>query len=244
LFDSKGYIAVCASNLVRLATMHSLWSYAKNMANEKVEVIKGFQCPGCATLLPDYAITCPGCNLDLIANAPRPASLVAKSVNKNEQSVFFYMSPLKLYVMFVATGGLYSIFWFYKNWTYASEHSQRAGNFPLLEAIFGRLTYYWLLKHVQKAGAQMAVPYTLPSGWLAIGFFLLGALDRLPYIGIVCLLLAPLMLLPVQKYINSLNTNSPTPMNSRFSVANWVGIIICGGLVLLGAIADYWPNSK
>ncbi len=209
------------------------------------EVIKQirFACPSCTTALPDFSVKCPSCNLDLIATDPRKPEVVAKSINKNEQSVFFYVSPLKLMVMFVATSGIYSLFWFYKNWTYIHEHTNKPTVPPAFEAIFGRITYFWLLKDVARAGEQMDIPFTLPSFFLAIGFFLFSALSNVPIIGIFGLCLSAAMLLPVQFYINSLNSNSPTPINSRFTIINWVFIVILGAFQLLRLISDFFPHK-
>src|SRR5581483_11977647 len=92
-------------------------------------------CPSCKHELEDYPLTCPGCGADLIQTDLRAPELLAKSINRKENSVFFYVSPLKLVVMSIATFGLYELFWFYKNWYYVNEHTNHAV-WPLMRSIF------------------------------------------------------------------------------------------------------------
>jgi hypothetical protein len=181
--------------------------------------------------------------MDLRANDPRSPEVLAKSRNRNEQSIFFYVSPVKLVVMSVVTFGFYEIFWFYKNWFYVKEHSQTKC-WPLVRSIFSTITYYFLLQEIQKAGEVQGIKPSFALGVPAIAFFALTACWRLPDpFGLVGIF-APFALLPAQKYINSLNTVTPTEINDKFSVANWVAIVIGGFLTLICMLGFFLPSPK
>jgi hypothetical protein len=201
------------------------------------EIASDLMCPQCAGVIGEYAIACPECGLDLIQNDPRPPVVISYSINRHQKSRFFYVSPLKLVVMSLATGGFYQLFWFYKNWYYVREHSHTKP-WPLMRAMFRDLTLYWLLKEMAKAGEVQGLkcPY-LPA---LIAVFYLGS--EL-FGSVFSCLLSSLLLLPVQFYVNKLNANSPTPINDKFTPANWVAIVISSGIfvyivaVLIGAIS-------
>lgn len=205
------------------------------------KIVLNFSCPQCSTPLPDYAPTCKSCGLDLITNETRTPEQLAKSVNRKEQSVFFYISPVKFMVMSFATCGLYALVWFYKNWAYAAEHTNRKLLPPIIGTIFQVLTYNALLKEIAAAGlAHEGVECKLPRLGLALGFFALCMCGRGDGFILLIGMLAPLMLLPTQLYINKLNVNSPTPINDKFTVLNWVFMVIGGSLTLLGLASIFF----
>jgi hypothetical protein len=206
-----------------------------------VKAIKGpkFVCPQCKAALDDYAPTCIECNCDVLSNDPRPPELLAKSINRNDRSVFFIVSPLKLVVMSIVTFGFYELFWFYKNWHYVQEHTKKH-EFPLINSIFRMFTYYYLMVEIRRAGAAQQKSCPFSSALLAVCYAALiacGALSKFwPVIALVGLL-SPLALVPVQKYVNDmLNSESSKAINSRFGVANWIAIVIGGALALIGII--------
>jgi hypothetical protein len=201
-------------------------------------------CPSCAQPLINYAINCSNCGLDLLANDPRSPEVLAKSINRNDQSVFFYVSPLKLVVMSLVTFGLYEIFWHYKYWTYVKEHGGRKV-WPAARAVFRFFTYYALMQEVQQAGHnQQQHNRRLPAVPLAVLYILLNLTWRLPgplaFIGS----LMPLVLVPTQQYVNALNAKSPTPINNRFTPLNWVAIVIGLILQLLSVAGSFMPDNR
>jgi hypothetical protein len=198
-------------------------------------------CPECKQHLVDYARSCQGCGLDLFQNDPRPKNVLEKSINRKEQSIFFYVSPLKLVVMSIATLGFYEIFWFYKNWTYVQEHSNRRV-LPLGRAIFRGFTFYSLVLEINKAGEQMGISGKVQP-ILGLAYFVLLASGRLPGLLAAISFLTPFALLPAQNYINSMNANSPTPINSKFSAINWVAIVIGVLLNILAIVGLAMPDE-
>jgi len=201
----------------------------------------GFFCPQCAQQLADYAIQCENCGLDLIANDPLPADTRAKSINRKDRSVFFYVSPLKLVVMCIVTFGIYELFWFYKNWAYVKEHTN-GRLWPIVRAIFSGITYYWLLRHISRAGAVQGIKCQYSPVLLAFAYIVLVMASHMPDPFSLVGQLSCLALLPAQSYVNSLNKNSATPINSRFTVANWIFIVIGAQMQVLAIIGMVRPR--
>jgi hypothetical protein len=191
------------------------------------------------TALDDYAPACKACGCDVLSNDPRPPELVVRSINRNDRSVFFTVSPLKLIVMSIVTCGFYELFWFYKNWNYVQEHSKKTES-PLINAIFRMFTFYSLMIEIRRAGAAQHKDCPFSPALLAVCYVVLSVCGGLSkFVPVVSLagLLSSLALVPVQKYVNdTLNSQTSTAINSRFSVANWIAIVIGGSFVLLGVI--------
>jgi hypothetical protein len=195
-------------------------------------------CPDCSEPLQEYALACEHCGADLRTKDIRTSDVIARSINKNEQSIFFYVSPLKLVIMSTVTFGLYDLFWAYKNWSYVNEHTNR--RVPvLINAIFRNLTYFWLLKEITLAGDRQNLRPTYPAALLAIAYIVLAICWRLPmpfsFIG----WLSCFALVPAQQYVNLLNKDTSTPINSRFTAVNWVAIVIgtiVWVLTIIGAV--------
>jgi hypothetical protein len=204
-------------------------------------IVPGFSCPECRHALSDFAVTCPACGLDLITTDPRSSDTLSKSINRKEQSMFFYISPRKLVLMSIASFGIYELFWFYKNWTYVDEHSNRVVT-PMVCAIFHPLTYMGLMGEMSKAGAEAGAKGNIPAPFLAFLYFALLICGRFP--GPLSLLgaCAAFTLVPAQLYVNALNTASPTPINDRFTVFNWVTIVIGGALQIFVLIGTVLPK--
>lgn len=204
-----------------------------------LEVVRtGFSCPNCTKPAADYDPVCGECETNLIQNEPRAPFVLANSINRNDKSVFFYVSPLKLYVMSVVTLGFYIMFWFYKNWAYVTEHTGKA-RWIMPYAIFWNFTYYFLMKQMIRAGAKLGNDnFICPPLVLAIGMFVLpiaGAFLPFSFGALV----SPILLIPTQIYINELNKNAnvPAEINSRFSPVNIVGILVGLGIIFAPLLA-------
>lgn len=198
-------------------------------------IIAGFACPQCAAALPDYALSCKSCDADLRHTEIRRTLTLNNSINRKDQSIFFYVSPLKLVVMSVATFGFYELFWFYKNWTYADEHTNRTF-MPMISSIFRFLTLMGLMNEMTKAGAEAGQTKKLHGTFFAVLYFLLTVIGRSSGLDSLCLI-------PAQRYVNSLNTDSPTPINDKFSVVNWVAIVLGGGFQIV-LLARFIPHGN
>ncbi|HEY9787149.1 MAG TPA: hypothetical protein V6D17_17300 [Candidatus Obscuribacterales bacterium] len=190
-------------------------------------------CPNCAEPINAYIIRCPACSVDIRETyTPDP-----RSINWKDRSTFYYMSLPKLAVLSLVTFGFYNIFWFYKNWTYAKEHGQRK-IMPFMRSLFSPFFFFSLIKEMGKAGAAQGVPCQLHAVWLAIAYFALVSLGR---VNVFLGLLSWVPLLLVQKYVNTLNTDSPTPINGKFTIANWIFIVLGVGMTILAFFVPDTP---
>lgn len=170
-------------------------------------------------------------------------------------STFFVSSPLKLTVLYVATFGIYSFYWFYKHW--------KALQPQLDEAItpWARALFYWFFTHAlfqtisdrQKAEGQPAWHYS-GLAWLVIASDIISRLlDRLGnkvdianggsttlflglWSGSILFALLPLAsLLAAQRRANALAGDAGGSGNSHFSLYNMIFVLI--GIVGWGSLA-------
>src|SRR5262249_42019382 len=160
-----------------------------------------FSCPVCKMPLPDYALSCENCGAELRGVELRTPQMLDNSVNRKENSIFFYVSPFKLVLMTICSFGCYQLFWFYKNWTYAEEHTNKVQK-PMVNAIFAVLTFYGLIKEISRAGGQAGIFKKLPAAFLAILFAAMLFVGRFEGMLYLVGLWSCLCLVPVQQYVN------------------------------------------
>ena len=148
----------------------------------------------------------------------------------------FAVSLSKLVVMSLCTFGLYELYWAYKHWD-AQRRREREELSPFWRAFFAPLWAFSLFPRLQRITAMYGVPATWSGSGLALAYFLLHLVWRLPDPYWLLSLLGVLPLLVVQRSVNTLNeTVAPeAPRNNTYSGANVVAIMI-GGVLLLAAI--------
>jgi hypothetical protein len=108
-----------------------------------------------------------------------PAGPIGTEAARTAEPYFFTAAPLKLAVMSVVTGGIYELYWFYKNWVLIK---QRTGQdmMPFWRAFFAPLWAYSFFKQVSNSARVNNVPESMPIGLLAIAYFAIHATVRLP----------------------------------------------------------------
>jgi hypothetical protein len=147
--------------------------------------------------------------------------------------LFFTVSRLKFIVMSIFTFGIYELYWIYKNWKMITIR-KNLGLFPFWRAFFAYFFIYPLLQEIRKTGAANGMPENLKAGQISIWWIIVSLTWKLPDPIWLITTFNFVPLLPAVKYVNDLESKvSPdTPINSKFSVLNWVGIVF-------GAI--FWP---
>jgi len=145
---------------------------------------------------------------------------------------YYPVSSLKFYLLSVFTGGLYSMYWFYKNWVYVKsrEHSKII---PWGRALFQSLWFYPFYKTFSRDDAFAHEVYSrnrnIRYAFLAIMFFalmILGNNDHVvSYIG---LFLAPACILPFVEKINHVVpvTDKYFEFNSRWRPRHFIFITL------------------
>jgi hypothetical protein len=164
--------------------------------------------------------------------APPKAEVADVASMGNDAEVrFFSVSPVKLVVMSFCTLGLYQIYWFYKHWVLIKERSE-PDIIPWGRALFGVFWCYSCFDFIRKDEQHLQVEPTLPAGPLAAAWVIATLTSRLPDPFYLLGLLAPLLLIPVQRHVNHINSLVAPDhnKNTRFSAWNWLAVAI--GVVL------------
>jgi hypothetical protein len=162
-----------------------------------------------------------------------------------EKQQFYVVSINKFAVLFFATLGLYTIYWFYRNW---SEHKKYTGSsvWPVPRGLFNIFFTHSLFAEVQSVLLQKGIAFKWSHRAQATAYVVIAIasniLDRMslreigsPYTDVLSLLIVPVMyatLVTAQRAINTSQGDPDGTSNSTYTAANYVWIAI--GLVLWG----------
>jgi hypothetical protein len=169
----------------------------------------------------------------------------------SEDCLFFPTSGKKLLVLFFSTLGMYSIYWFYKQWSYQRKYMEGKIN-PALRSIFYIFFTHSLFGRIKDASEKKGVSTNINFSALAtiyvIAEIVSNGLDRaankmeyvgfLDYASIATLVILAYPLYAVQKVANKVNGDPEGDLNSIFSVYNYVFIGL-GGILWLFIIAMF-----
>lgn len=159
---------------------------------------------------------------------------------------FFQTSPLKVALLSLATVGLYQLYWFHKHWYRRKAHGEDV--IPILRTIFAVLFAHSLFQSVNREIERRTTPgipmagvaiEPLSAGTLALGYFALNILWRLPDPVSFFGLLSFLPLVAAQKRINQLHADMGLDPSegSAFTAGTFVALgvgLLWWGLVLIG----------
>lgn len=166
---------------------------------------------------------------------------------------YFSVSPTKLKWLYLATFGLYGIYWFYKNWKLQQPYIDDK-IMPVMRGIFSIFFAHALTKRIKKSMLRQDIPENKHLGFLATMFVLLVVLGNLastladnqvvpPYFNIIWLImfyLSAYPLIELQDKINMLKDDPIGSINSRYDWRGY-GALLIGGvlwlLAILGAVA-------
>ena len=153
---------------------------------------------------------------------------------------FFTTSTLKLTLMSICTLGLYELYWFYKNWVLIKERTGQ-NLMPFWRAFFAPIWAYSCFKHIKTSAGENNLPESFSAGSLALLYFLLEILWRLPdpfwlisIFGFIPIVVANKAALKVNKTLIFDFNN-----NEKFSAWNWVGLVLGGLLFLLSVLGAF-----
>jgi hypothetical protein len=162
---------------------------------------------------------------------------------------WFRVGGVKLAVMFVATMGLYQLYWFYKQWDRVRDAGDNVA--PAPRSLFSILFCYSLFRRINDSTYAVGVQTRLPPSLLAVGFILPSLMWKME--GAVAFLgfLAFVPLVAAQRIANrvALAQGSTEDPNTRLTRLNWGGVLAGGGLLALLAMLgmsglDQPPTSK
>jgi len=171
----------------------------------------------------------------------------------NFQNVQFYpVSTKKFIILSLATMGLYSSYWMYRNWKYI-QAQQDSAMMPIARGIFYTLWYYPLFRHLKadscKRFNENRVFITSIALIFALSYVVIGigsSVVENTWLSLAAFFL-PLLYLPMVNYINHLNKQDlqAYQYNSKWQLKHFVMIFLY--LPLLAAIivqqSNIMPNS-
>ncbi len=155
---------------------------------------------------------------------------------------FFPVSMAKFCLLSILTGGLYEIYWFYKNFKYIKLRDQ-SQIWPLARALFAPLWFYSLIKDINRHSTA-----GLPVAPLALVYFLMVLSWELPdpYWLIAILSFVPLLLAVLA--IAALNEfeGSDLAKNSRWRWRHSLLLLLAGPFIVLGggSTIGYFPSGQ
>jgi hypothetical protein len=171
---------------------------------------------------------------------PLPPSMRAE---KESEPWFLSLSNTRLILMGVATMGIFSAYWFFRNWKYLQQRD-RLQIMPFWRSVFGVFFLYDLLEKIRTDRLLGQWSKTrFPAGWMTagwIGFTLLAnwmtnmeVIGWIAFGGFVICSFTILFLLPAQQHIVRANSRrGATPVFSPWSTGQWG--FLAAGLVLWG----------
>lgn len=192
--------------------------------------------------------------------APPKTDFAVKTEAVDDQA-FYVISLHKMTILFLATLGLYQIYWNYRNWSLHKRRARREdgpdGNiWPIPRAILSIFFTHSLFYEV----AAYATSRERPLKWnvdanatqlilLLIASGISGKLSDKgigsPYTDLVWgLLLIPMVVLyrQAQRHINAACGDPEAHSNREFTAANWAWIVVGGSLVSLIVLGLVLPE--
>lgn len=172
---------------------------------------------------------------------------------------FYVVSKKKFIVLYLATMGIYSVYWVYKNWR-CYKTVWRTDIWPVPRAIFQIFYMHSLFAKIDETLGRKKIEYSWSPSTLATGYVVLSilsqVLDRLsakeigsPITDLLSFGILPLLMLilmQAQAAINLSQDDEFGSRNSQFSVANWLWILLgvifwafvgIGLLMIFGVVA-------
>jgi hypothetical protein len=152
---------------------------------------------------------------------------------------FYVVSPRKFLLLFIATLGLYKLYWFYKQWSLYKQ-STHSDLWPIPRALFSIFFTHSLFEKIDTALKGKSIPYTWQPSTLATLYVILvifeNICDRLafrdvgsPVTDLLSLAVLPFIAWVAYKAQLATNVASGDPegeSNSQLTVANFIWMFI------------------
>lgn len=180
-------------------------------------------------------------------------------IEEQDANKFYVVSPKKFYILFIATFGLYQLYWFYKNW----ELYKKTGNYnlwPIPRAIFSIFFTHALFRYVNKELEEKQIKSNWSHATTATLYVIITIFSNLSdrilektvgevVSGIILMLTIPVtawILFQAQMRINLACGSSKGEENSILTLANYAWIFVGLSLWLLFALMIFvliYPES-
>lgn len=175
--------------------------------------------------------------------APPQSSLTQETAEPSALPPFYVVSITKLVLLYVATMGFYSLYWFWKHWA-RHKRDKKLSIWPVPRAIFAIFFAHSLNQEIDHRLQRAGKRYSWSPGMWA-GAYVISAiggrivkripdavLPPLPSIWVAMLLMAlnATALVQAQRAANLACDDPSGAGNSRLTAANWVWLVL-GGLL-------------
>lgn len=181
--------------------------------------------------------------------APPQANLV---VDGAESDMFYVVSKRKFWVLFVATVGMYQLYWFYAHWKQYRQATQEK-LWPIPRAIFAIFFAHALFDHIYQRAQQVDTRLSASLKGMATLYVVLTLITNLgdriliPMMGeiatLITMILIPLVgwpLMKAQHYANAVCGDPQGLKNNTFTAVNYIWIVfgvLLWALVIMGSVA-------
>lgn len=178
-----------------------------------------------------------------------------KNADPDADIAYFSVSPARLVLLSWLSGGLYKIYWEYKNWCFIRSNTKEDITPVCRSWLFGIFFIYPLFLRIRKSAEKYA---KVSSGlmWYGLSYLVLWIFQLLIQRGINsgmngiwffigCLVISPLLLLPYQKQINEYNQfiKPSEPQQKKLYFGEVLTVIIGMLLSVWGAGITYSENK-
>lgn len=151
---------------------------------------------------------------------------------------YFSVGTSKLIIMSLCLGGLYELYWFYKNWIHIKK-SDKSDIMPFWRAFFSPLWAYFAFERIQQEANELKLNITLSVGFMAVAYFILHLVSAFPDPYWLISFLSFIPLLPANDAITKINEKKVDnfEQNSKIQGWNWLAIVLGGSVMILSVIA-------
>jgi hypothetical protein len=190
-----------------------------------------------------------------------PVGAVDDTAPRVKSNEFYVVSARKFVLLFLATFGLYQIYWFYMHWARFRRVRQQQHVWPVARAIFPIFFTHSLTEEIDYTARSRSPAYRWSPQLAATGYVTASlasmVLDRLAANSIgspatdlaSVLMLGPacMCLLAIQRAANVACDQPRGDPNSSLSWANWIWLVmgaLCWLLVVLGLALLIFPDLE
>lgn len=167
------------------------------------------------------------------------------------EGFYFPVSLLKLFVLSIATGGLYQLYWFYRNWKYVKARNSSA-IMPFWRAFFAPIWFFPLYRNLKSDSRERFGKVLLPEvPWvilLLLLYIFLNVMGSLGDFFVLLRLLSVLCLLPFANYILHINRDRPEILrrHSEWRPRHYLMTAIAVALVTInvGSLLGWIPGGE
>jgi len=189
------------------------------------------RCPYCAKEILTDAVRCSYCGMSLDKQALHPISSVPTVQQfSNVQPIWHFSS------LYIFSFGLYSVYWFYKNWKFIKERN-KLNISPFWRAIFHGIFAYSLFKKILVQAKEKGYTENYSPGFLTILYIIIVLLRRLPE---PYWLISFFSIVPLTMVINALNYHWRQEQPNLKERTNFSGketaLLVIGGILWIFAL--------